>query len=82
VYVPKLQREPGVAGFIREHLGKPTASTLVVADQTEKLYAEVRWLRTDGHSTATPANTRRTGSQRCTKSHEPARALLRKRRHP
>jgi hypothetical protein len=27
LYVPKLQRELGVVGFIREHLGKPVAST-------------------------------------------------------
>jgi hypothetical protein len=38
VYVPKLQRELGVAGFIREHLGKPVASTAVLADRTEKFY--------------------------------------------
>jgi hypothetical protein len=42
VYVPKLQRELGVVGFIREHLGKPVASTAVLADRTEKFYAEVR----------------------------------------
>jgi len=30
LYVPKLQRELGVAGFIREHLGKPVASTAVL----------------------------------------------------
>lgn len=42
MYVPKLQRELGVVGFIREHLGMPVASTAVLADRTEKFYAEVR----------------------------------------
>jgi hypothetical protein len=42
LYVPKLQRELGVVGFIREHLGKPVASTAVLADRTEAFYAEVR----------------------------------------
>jgi hypothetical protein len=31
-----------VVGFIREHLGKPVASTAVLADRTEAFYAEVR----------------------------------------
>jgi hypothetical protein len=42
LYVPKLQRELGVVGFIREHPGKPVASTAVLADRTEAFYAEVR----------------------------------------
>jgi hypothetical protein len=42
LYVPKLQRELGVASFIREHLGKPVASTAVLAGRTEAFYAEVR----------------------------------------
>jgi hypothetical protein len=42
VYVPKLQRELGVVGFIREHLGKPVASTAVLADRTEAFYAKIR----------------------------------------
>ena len=42
LYVPKLQRELGVVGFIREHLGKPVASTAVLADRTGAFYAEVR----------------------------------------
>jgi len=42
LYVPKLQRELGVVGFIREHLGKPVASTAVLAGRTEAFYAEVR----------------------------------------
>ena len=42
VYVPKLQRELGVASFIREHLGKPVASTAALAGRTEAFYAEVR----------------------------------------
>ena len=32
LYVPKLQRDLGVVGFIREHLGKPVASTAVLAE--------------------------------------------------
>ena len=39
LYVPKLQRDLGVVGFIREHLGKPVASTAVLADRTEAFYA-------------------------------------------
>src|SRR5229473_1873742 len=31
LYVPKLLRDLGVVGFIREHLGKPVASTAVLA---------------------------------------------------
>ena len=42
LYVPKLQRDLGVVGFIREHLGKPVASTAVLADRTEAFYAEIR----------------------------------------
>jgi hypothetical protein len=42
LYVPKLQRELGVASFIREHLGKPVASTAVLAARTEAFYAEIR----------------------------------------
>src|SRR5260370_40464540 len=42
LYVPKLQRELGVVGFIREHLGKPVASTAVLAGRTEAVYAEIR----------------------------------------
>ena len=42
LYVPKLQRDLGVVGFIREHLGKPVASTAVLAERTEAFYAEVR----------------------------------------
>ena len=42
LYVPKLQRELGVASFIREHLGKPVASTAVLAPRTEAFYAEIR----------------------------------------
>ncbi len=44
LYVPKLQRELGVVGFIREHRGWPVASTAVLADRTEAFYAEVRAL--------------------------------------
>jgi hypothetical protein len=42
LYVPKLQRDLGVVGFIREHLGRPVASTAVLAERTEAFYAEVR----------------------------------------
>jgi len=42
LYVPKLQRDLGVVGFVREHLGKPVASTAVLADRTEAFYAEIR----------------------------------------
>jgi len=34
--------ELGVVGFIREHLGKPVASTAVLADRTEAFYAEIK----------------------------------------
>ena len=42
LYVPRLQRDLGVVGFIREHLGEPVASTAVLAERTEAFYAEVR----------------------------------------
>jgi hypothetical protein len=42
LYVPKLQRDLGVVGFIREHLGMPVASTAVLQKKTEGFYAEVR----------------------------------------
>jgi hypothetical protein len=42
LYVPKLQRDLGVVGFIREHLGKPVASTAVLAERTEAFYAQIR----------------------------------------
>ena len=42
LYVPKLQRDLGVVGFIREHLGKPVASTAVLAKRTEAFYAEIK----------------------------------------
>ncbi|HET9080859.1 MAG TPA: hypothetical protein VFO01_10155 [Trebonia sp.] len=42
LYVPKLQRDLGVVGFIRAHLGKPVASTAVLAERTEAFYAEIR----------------------------------------
>jgi hypothetical protein len=41
LYVPKLQRELGVVGFIREHPGKPVASTAVLAGRTEAFYAAI-----------------------------------------
>src|SRR5579859_6126733 len=42
LYMPKLQRDLGVVGFIREHLGKPVASTAVLAERTEAFYAEIK----------------------------------------
>jgi hypothetical protein len=42
LYVPKLQRELGVVGFIKEHLGKPVVSAAVLAERTEAFYADVR----------------------------------------
>jgi hypothetical protein len=42
LYVPKLQRDLGVVGFIREHLGRPVASTAVLADRTEAFYAGIK----------------------------------------
>jgi hypothetical protein len=42
LYVPKLQRDLGVVGFIREHLGKPVASTAVLSERTDAFYAEIR----------------------------------------
>jgi hypothetical protein len=42
LYVPKLQRDLGVVGFIREHLGKPVASTAALAGRTEAFYAGVK----------------------------------------
>lgn len=42
LYVPQLQRDLGVVGFIRNHLGKPVASTAVLAERTESFYKEIR----------------------------------------
>ena len=42
LYIPKLQRDLGVVGFIREHLAKPVASTAVLADRTEAFYAGIK----------------------------------------
>jgi hypothetical protein len=42
LYVPKLQRDLGVVGFIREHLGRPVASTAVLAERTDAFYAEIK----------------------------------------
>ena len=42
LYVPKLQRDLGVVGFIREHMGMPAASTAVLAARTEAFYAEIK----------------------------------------
>jgi hypothetical protein len=42
LYVPKLQRELGVVGFVREHLGMPVASTAALAGKTQAFYAAVR----------------------------------------
>ncbi len=42
LYVPKLQRDLGVVGFIREHLGMPVASTAVLAGRTQAFYEEIK----------------------------------------
>lgn len=42
LYVPKLQRELGVVGFIREHLGMRVASTAVLGERTQRFYAAIR----------------------------------------
>ncbi|MGH3237642.1 MAG: hypothetical protein ACRDOH_31175 [Streptosporangiaceae bacterium] len=42
LYVPKLQRDLGVVGFIREHLGMPVASTAVLADRTQAFYEAIK----------------------------------------
>lgn len=42
LYVPQLQRDLGVVGFIRHHLGKPVASTAVLAERTESFYKGIR----------------------------------------
>src|SRR5258708_3582712 len=42
LYVPKLQRDLGVVGFIREELGKPVASTAVLGDRTEAFYGGIK----------------------------------------
>jgi hypothetical protein len=42
LYVPKLQRDLGVVGFIREHPGMPVASTAALQKKTEGFYEEVR----------------------------------------
>ena len=42
LYVPKLQRDLGVVGFIREHLGMPVASTAALQKKTGAFYEEVR----------------------------------------
>ena len=42
LYVPKLQRDLGVVGFIREHLGMPVASTAALQKKTGGFYEEVR----------------------------------------
>jgi hypothetical protein len=42
LYVPKLQRDLGVVGFIREYLGRPVASTAVLADRVPLEYSIAR----------------------------------------
>jgi hypothetical protein len=39
--VPRLQRDRGVVGFIRDYLGRPVASTAVSAERTAASYAMV-----------------------------------------
>jgi hypothetical protein len=42
LYVPQLQRAEGVAGFIHGHLGKPIASTAVIAPMSRDFAARLR----------------------------------------
>ena len=42
VYVPQLQRELGVASFIKYHLGKPVPSTVVVAERSRQFVDAVK----------------------------------------
>jgi hypothetical protein len=41
--VPQLTSEAGVAGFVREHLGRRFASTKQVAEMTEALDNGISW---------------------------------------
>jgi hypothetical protein len=42
LYVPQLQRAEGIAGFIRGHLGRPIASTAVIAPMSRDFTARLR----------------------------------------
>lgn len=42
LYVPQLQRAEGIVGFIRGHLGKPIASTAVIAPMSRDFVARLR----------------------------------------
>src|SRR5258707_5377772 len=42
LYVPQLQRAEGVVGFIHGHLGKPIASTAVIAPMSRDFAARLR----------------------------------------
>jgi len=42
LYVPQLQRAEGVVGFIRGHLGKPIASTAVIAPMSRNFVTRLR----------------------------------------
>ena len=42
LYVPQLQRDLGVVGFIKYHLGQPVPSTVVVADRSRQFVRAAR----------------------------------------
>jgi hypothetical protein len=42
LYVPQLQRAEGIVGFIRGHMGKPIASTAVIAPMSRDFTARLR----------------------------------------
>lgn len=42
LYVPQLQRDLGVVGFIKYHLGQPIPSTAVVAKTSKQFVADIR----------------------------------------
>ena len=42
LYVPQLQRAEGIVGFIRGHLGRPIASTAVIAPMSRDFTARLR----------------------------------------
>ncbi len=42
LYVPQLQRDLGVVGFIKYHLGQPVPSTVVVAETSKQFVRDIR----------------------------------------
>jgi hypothetical protein len=47
LYVPQFQRAEGIVGFIRGHLGKPIASTAVIAPMSRDFVARLRGFADD-----------------------------------